>query len=304
MSAPLANTTFDKTTPEKVWEGQGQPYWLSVNGGSVSGNVTVTGNETVTGVLTANSLVATTANATNLTVSGLTTLGVVTSGAINQGAVGFPSYGLGPSFSGTVISPLPVNSTSTCRFAMLCTTVTKDIPSFGYVSFAVNNDYAFAIGQSITVANTTNWNGNYQVYSVTPTSIVCATTNTSDSETGLSALIIPLYSAGVYEVSAICKVTQNTAPTAGSTSEGISLGLDVLVSAPPNFTQATVQATTNPIYTITGSYGQATFPVVGTVRVNAPLSSLWIVINTGAQTGSYNMTFRQMTVKPIGVFRA
>ena len=187
---------------------------------------------------------------------------------------------------------------------MLCTAVTKDTPAVGYVSFAVNNDYAFAIGQSITVANTTNWNGNYQVYSVTSTSIVCTTTNTSANETSLSALIIPLYSAGVYNLSAICKVTQNTAPTAGSTTEGISLGLDVLVSAPPNFTQATVQATTNPIYTITGGYGQATFPVVGTVRVNAPLSSLWIVINTGAQTGSYNMTFRQMTVTPIGVYRA
>ena len=295
----MSTDNYAKLTPEKVWQATNSPYWMSVNGGTVAGDLTVAGHETVTGTLTANNLSATTA-----TVSGLTTLGAVTSGSINQGAVGFPSYGLGPSFSGTVISPLPVSSTSTCRFAMLCTAVTKDTPAVGYVSFAVNNDYAFAIGQSITVANTTNWNGNYQVYSVTSTSIVCTTTNTSANETSLSALIIPLYSAGVYNLSAICKVTQNTAPTAGSTTEGISLGLDVLVSAPPNFTQATVQATTNPIYTITGGYGQATFPVVGTVRVNAPLSSLWIVINTGAQTGSYNMTFRQMTVTPIGVYRA
>jgi hypothetical protein len=52
MSAPSANTTFDKTTPEKVWLGQGQSYWLSVNGGTVRGDVRVEGAETITGNLT------------------------------------------------------------------------------------------------------------------------------------------------------------------------------------------------------------------------------------------------------------
>ena len=51
---PEANTTFDKTTPEKVWLGQGQSYWLSVNGGTVRGDVRVEGAETITGNLTVN----------------------------------------------------------------------------------------------------------------------------------------------------------------------------------------------------------------------------------------------------------
>jgi hypothetical protein len=54
MSAPSANTTFDKTLPEKVWNGQDKTYWLSVNGGTVRGNVRIEGSETVTGSLTVN----------------------------------------------------------------------------------------------------------------------------------------------------------------------------------------------------------------------------------------------------------
>lgn len=43
---PSATTEFNKITPEKVWSGTDDPYWLSVNGGTVSGNLTVTGTVT------------------------------------------------------------------------------------------------------------------------------------------------------------------------------------------------------------------------------------------------------------------
>ena len=306
---PTPNATFDKTTPEKVWAGQEQPYWVSVNGGTISGdvtitgsefvtgNVTVTGNETVTGITTVNSLLATTANVGTLTVSGATT-----TDAINQGKVGFPSYFLGPSFSGTVISPLPISTTAKCSVGMLCTDVTYSAP--GFVTFSVSNNFPFFVGQIVTVANTTNWNGDYPVISTGSGTIRCSTTNTSASEPSISAIVFPLYTAGLYNVSGICKVTQNTAPTAGSTTEGISFGLDITTSAPANYTTTTVQATTNPINTITGSYGQATFPIVGTVRCSSALSRLWLVVNTGAQTGSYSVVFSQFTVTPIGFFRA
>ena len=308
-----ATATFDKTTPEKVWESAGQPYWLSANGGTiagnltitgsefVNGNVTVTGNESVTGILTVNNVLATSTTTGSLIVSGQTTLATVTSGAINQGAVGFPSYGLGVSLAGTQLNPLPVNATSTSSFAMACTDVVYATP--GFVTFVVNNNYAFFEGQSISVSGTTNWNGIYQVLSVGTGTIRCTTTNTFPSEPSISGLIVPYYSAGVYEVSAICRVTQSVAPTPGSATEGISFGLDIDTSAPANYTLTDVQHTTNPLYTITGSYGQASFSIVGTVRVTSPLSRLWIITNTGAQTGVYAVLFKQITVKPIGVFR-
>jgi hypothetical protein len=48
---PSATTEFNKITPEKVYINADDPYWLSVNGGTVSGNLTVTGNENVGGNL-------------------------------------------------------------------------------------------------------------------------------------------------------------------------------------------------------------------------------------------------------------
>ena len=305
---------YGKITAEKVWEGQGQPYWLSVNGGTVkgtftitgnefvTGNVTVTGNETVTGITTVNSLLATTANIGTLTASGLTTLDTVNTGAINQAKVGFASYVLGASLTGTVISPLSPSTVSVCSVAMACTDVVYTTP--GYVTFLVNNNFPFAVGQSITVANTVNWNGTYQVFSTGTGTITCNTENTSPSEPAVTALVIPLFSAGIYNVSGICRIRQSVAPTPGSTTEGISFGLDIGTSAPANYTVATVQATNNPLYTITGTSAEAVFPITGTVRVTAPLSRLWLVVSTGALTGTYDVIFRQFTVTPIGVFRA
>lgn len=288
--------SFDKTLPTAIYQNTGEPLFVPITGGTINGDVTITGTETV------NNLVATTANATTLTVSGATTLNTVTSDAINQGKVGFPSFVLGASLTGTVISPLPPSTNATCSVAMLCTDVVYTTP--GAVTFVVSNNFPFAIGQSVTVANTTNWNGNYQVLSVGTGTIRCNTSNTSPSEPGISALVVPLFSAGLYQVSGVCRIRQNTAPTAGSTTEGISFGLDIGVTAPSNYTTTSVQATNNPLYTITGSYGEAVFPIVGTVRASAPLSRLWLVVNTGAQTGSYSVIFRQFTVTPIGVYRA
>ena len=298
LGLPAPNTTFDKLTPEKVWEGQGQPYWLSVDGGTIA-NLTVAGNATVAGTLTANNLLATTA-----TVSGLTTLASVTSGAINQGRVGYPSFVFAPTLTGTTLLPVTPSFISQCTVTMLCTAVTYTTP--GSVTFTVSNNFPFYIGQSVVIANTTNWNGTYQIGSIANggNSITCITGSTFASETGLTAHAIPLYPVGVYEVSAICRVTQNTAPTPGSATEGISIGLDLNTSSPANYTVAPIQATTNPINTITGQYGEARFPIVGVTRVAAADSRLFLTVSTGAQTGSYNMTFSQFTVTPIGIFRA
>ena len=45
-------SSFSKLTPEKVYRGTDNPNWLSVNGGTVKGDVRVEGAETVTGNLT------------------------------------------------------------------------------------------------------------------------------------------------------------------------------------------------------------------------------------------------------------
>lgn len=290
--------SFSKITPEKVWTATGEPNWVSVNGGTIA-NLTVAGNASVTGTLTANNLLATTA-----TVSGLTTLATVTSGAVNQGRVGYPSFVFAPTLTGTTLSPVPASFTATCTVTMLCTAVTYT--TAGSVTFSVSNNFPFYIGQSVVIANTTNWNGTYVISSIPNggNSITCVTGSTFASETGLTAHAIPLYPVGVYEVSAICRVTQNSAPTPGSATEGLSVGLDIATSAPANYTVAPIQATTNPINTLTGSYGEARFPIVGVERVAAADSRLFVVVNAGVLTGSYNMTFSQFTVTPIGVFRA
>ena len=301
---PDANTVFNKITPEKVWNNTDDAYWVSVNGGTVTGNLTVTGNASVTGVLTANRLIAT--GATTLAscfVTGDTTLlGSTTSGTINQGVVGFPSFAYSPSFTGTVIAPLQPSATSTCTLAMSCTAVTQTIA--GYVSFTVNNNWAFATGQSIVVTGTTNWDGTYQVFSFTPTTLTCTTGATHTSEPSVTARIIPLFNAGMYAVTAVCKITQSVAPTPGSATEGVSIGMDIATSAPANYNQTIVQATSNLINTITGIYGQATFSMAGTIRCSATGSRVWIVLNTGAMTGTYSVVFSQVTVKPVGVYRA
>ena len=292
MSAPSANTVFNKITPEKVWEGQDQPYWLSVDGGTASGL-------TITGTLTANNLVATTA-----TVSGLTTLGAVTSGAINQGRVGYSSFVLAPTLTGTTLSPIAPSFISQCTVTMLLTAVTYTTP--GSVTFTVSNNDPFYVGQEVVVANTVNWNATYTITVIPPggTTFTCLTGNTSASETGLTAHAIPLFPVGTYQVSAICRVTQNTAPTPGSATEGISIGLDLGTAAPANYTLAPIQATTNPLVSITGQYGEARFSIVGVEKVSTAGNRLFVTVSTGAQTGSYNMTFSQFTVTPIGVPRS
>jgi hypothetical protein len=292
MSAPSANTVFNKITPEKVWEGQGQPYWVAVDGGTAS-------NLTVAGTLTATNLVATTA-----TVSGATTLGAVTAGAINQGRVGYSSFVLAPTLTGTTLSPIAPSFISQCTVTMLLTAVTYTTP--GSVTFTVSNNNPFYVGQEVVVVNTTNWNATYTITVIPPggNSITCSTLSTFASETGLTANAIPLYPTGTYQVSAICRVTQNTAPTPGSATEGISIGLDLATAAPANYTLAPIQATTNPINTITGQYGEARFSIVGVDKVSTASNRLFVTVSTGAQTGSYNMTFSQFTVTPIGVPRS
>jgi len=292
MSAPSANTVFNKITPEKVWEGQDQPYWVSVDGGTAS-------SLTITGTLTANNLAATTA-----TVSGLTTLGAVTSGAINQGRVGYSSFVLAPTLTGTTLSPIAPSFISQCTVTMLLTAVTYTTP--GSVTFTVSNNDPFYVGQEVVVANTTNWNATYTISSIPPggNTITCITLNTFASETGLTAHAIPLFPVGTYQVSAICRVTQNTAPTPGSATEGISIGLDLATAAPANYTLAPIQATTNPLVSITGQYGEARFSIVGVDKVSTGSNRLFVTVSTGAQTGSYNMTFSQFTVTPIGVPRS
>ena len=296
-------SSFSKLTPEKVYRGTDEPNWVSVNGGTVSGNLTVTGNATVTGVLTTTTLISTTETTGSLLVTGDTKLtGSTVTGTINQGVVGFPSFAFGPALTGTVLNPLQASATSTCTLAMACTAVTQTIA--GYVSFTVNNNWAFATNQSIVVSGTTNWNGTYQVYSFTPTTLQCTTGLTQASEPGIDARIIPLFNAGMYAITAVCKVTQSVAPTPGSATEGVSLGFDIATSAPANYTQTIVQTTSNLLNTITGVYGQDTFTMAGTVRCSATGSRVWIVLNTGALTGTYAVSFPQVTVKPIGVYRA
>lgn len=292
MSVPSANTVFNKITPEKVWEGQGQPYWLSVDGGTAS-------SLTVAGTLTATNVLATTA-----TVSGLTTLGAVSSGAINQGRVGYSSFVLGPTLTGTVINPVPVGAIATCTVAMTLTAATYTVP--GSVVFTVSNNDPFYVGQEVVVSGTTNWNATYTISAIPPggNTITCTTLNSFATETGLSAFAIPLYPTGTYQVSAICRVFQNTAPTPGSATEGISIGLDLDTTAPANYTLTAVQATTNPLVSITGQYGEARFPIVGVQKVSTGSNRLFVIVSTGAQTGSYSMTFSQFNVLPIGVPRS
>ena len=47
-------SSFSKLTPEQVWRGTSDPNWLSVNGGTVKGDVRVEGDETITRNLTVN----------------------------------------------------------------------------------------------------------------------------------------------------------------------------------------------------------------------------------------------------------
>jgi hypothetical protein len=56
---PSATTEFNKITPEKVWSGTDDPYWLSVNGGTISGNLVVTGSVTAASIVGAVALPAT-----------------------------------------------------------------------------------------------------------------------------------------------------------------------------------------------------------------------------------------------------
>lgn len=290
----MSTDNYAKLTPEKVWQTTNDPYWLSVNGGTAS-------SLTVAGTLTANNLLATTA-----TVSGLTTLGAVTAGAINQGRVGYSSFVLAPTLTGTTLAPIPASATAQCTVTMLLTAATYSALTPGFVTFTVSNNDPFYVGQEVVVANTTNWNATYTISSIPPggTTITCSTLSTFASETGLSANAIPLYPTGTYRVSAICRVTQNTAPTAGSATEGLSIGLDLGTAAPANYTLAAIQATTNPINTITGSYGEARFPIVGVEKVSTASNRLFVVVNAGVLTGSYNMTFSQFVVTPIGVPRS
>jgi hypothetical protein len=58
----MSTDNYSKLTPEKVWLDTNKPYWLSVNGGTVRGDVRVEGSETVTGNLT----VAGTVNGTKI----------------------------------------------------------------------------------------------------------------------------------------------------------------------------------------------------------------------------------------------
>jgi len=53
----MSTDNYAKLTPEKVWRSTNEPYWLSVNGGTVKGDVRVEGSETVTGNLTVNGTV-------------------------------------------------------------------------------------------------------------------------------------------------------------------------------------------------------------------------------------------------------
>jgi hypothetical protein len=288
----MSTDNYAKLTPEKVWQTTNDPYWLSVNGGTAS-------SLTVSGTLTANNLSATTA-----TVSGLTTLGAVTSGAINQGRVGYSSFVLAPTLTGTTLAPIAPSFISQCTVTMLLTAATYTTP--GSVTFTVSNNDPFYVGQEVVVANTTNWNGTFTISVIPPggTTFTCLTSSTFATETGLTAHAIPLFPVGTYQVSAICRVTQNTAPTPGSATEGISIGLDLATSAPANYTLAPIQATTNPINTITGQYGEARFSIVGVDKVSTASNRLFVTVSTGAQTGSYSMTFSQFTVTPIGVPRS
>jgi hypothetical protein len=53
---PSTITNFAKLTPEKVWNSTDVPYWLSVNGGTINGNLGITGNLGVTGNLNASTI--------------------------------------------------------------------------------------------------------------------------------------------------------------------------------------------------------------------------------------------------------
>ena len=62
--------SYAKLTPEQVWRGTGEPNWLSVNGGTITGNVTVQGtftatNLTATGAVSGDTVSATTVNKLN-----------------------------------------------------------------------------------------------------------------------------------------------------------------------------------------------------------------------------------------------
>jgi hypothetical protein len=57
-------SSFSKITPEKVWSGTGEPNWVSVNGGTITGNLAVSGSVTAATFSGAVSLPATLTTAT------------------------------------------------------------------------------------------------------------------------------------------------------------------------------------------------------------------------------------------------
>ena len=87
-------SSFSKLTPEKVYRGLDDPYWLSVNGGTVTGDVTITGNETVTNNLSVAGNVTVTGTVNNTTVEAPVTVAVsqlVTLGSATNVSVFNPS---------------------------------------------------------------------------------------------------------------------------------------------------------------------------------------------------------------------
>ena len=129
MSAPLANTTFDKTTPEKVWEGQGQPYWLSVNGGTINGNVTVKGTFTATNLTATGAVSGASVSATGA-VSGAT---VSATGAVSGATVSATTVNsLNKTLDlGTSFSPTPVSANASTAQLLVTTSSTFSFVSGG-----------------------------------------------------------------------------------------------------------------------------------------------------------------------------
>jgi len=119
-------SSFSKLTPEKVWSGTGEPNWLSVNGGTVKGNVrveggetvmgsvAVSGNLTVDGTLTAGSLIVPTPNvqiATAFTYNASATSGTITSDPLVITAVtGYFNFTAGKIYNVSMIIRVDLNS--------------------------------------------------------------------------------------------------------------------------------------------------------------------------------------------------
>ena len=122
--------SYAKLTPEQVWRGTGEPNWLSVNGGTINGNVTVQGTFTATNLTATGAVSGATVSATGA-VSGAT---VTATGAVSGDTVSATTVNkLNKQLQlGLSVSPAPVSANPTTAQLLVNTP-----SSFAFVSGGV-----------------------------------------------------------------------------------------------------------------------------------------------------------------------